>query len=238
MKLALLSDIHANISALEAAYAAVNEHAPEEIIHLGDLCGYAPFNDEVVDFMKAHKIRGVRGNYDNNVAINAAHCGCRYDDPEVARMAQTSFDWTKQHVSDESREYLRGLPFSIELETGGKKVKLFHATPNKDNVYWHADRPDNFFNQMADKAGVDILIYGHTHKPYHREIDGRIFINAGSVGKPKDGDSRACAALIEITGDKVDCRFIRAEYDISATVEAILKSGLPPELAGLLKSAK
>lgn len=238
MKLAILGDIHANISALEAAYAAVMGHGPDEVLHLGDLCGYAPFNDEVVAFVKKHSIRGVRGNYDNNVAMGAEHCGCRYDDPEAASMALASFAWTKEHVSRESIEYMLGLPFSIGLDAWGRTIKLFHATPQKDNIYWHAQRPDRFFMQMADRAQADVMVYGHTHKPYVREIGGHTFINAGSVGKPKDGDPRACAALVEVSEGKIECEFIRAEYDVDVTARAIIKSGLPPVLAQLLQSAR
>ena len=95
------------------------------------------------------------------------------------------------------------------MKPNGRKVLIFHAAPHKNNLYWFEDRPDKFFREMADKSDAEILVYGHTHKPYRKDLDGKIFINAGSVGKPKDGDPRACVALIEITPDAVGVEFRR-----------------------------
>ena len=90
---------------------------------------------------------------------------------------------------------------------------------------------------MADKSDADILIYGHTHKPYKKIIGGKIFINAGSVGKPKDGDPRACIAVVEVTSGSVTADFIRVQYDVEKTAAAIIGSGLPPYFAEKLKKA-
>ncbi len=98
--------------------------------------------------------------------------------------------------------------------------------------------PEKFFREMAEKVDADILIYGHTHKPYRRNIGGRVFINAGSVGKPKDGDTRACIALVEITAEDVKTEFVRASYDVEKTASAIIESGLPPYFAEKLRQGK
>lgn len=118
-----------------------------------------------------------------------------------------------------------------------KRATLFHATPHKNNLYWYEDRPEKFFREMADKSDADILIYGHTHKPYKKIIGGKIFINAGSVGKPKDGDPRACIAVVEVTSGSVTADFIRVQYDVEKTAAAIIGSGLPPYFAEKLKKA-
>ena len=115
---------------------------------------------------------------------------------------------------------------------------LFHATPRKNNLYWFEDRPEKFFQEMAEKIDVDILIYGHTHKPYRKDFEGKIFINAGSVGKPKDGDPRACVALIQITAKPVIVDFLRVSYDVEKAAQAIMESGLPVYFAERLKEAK
>ncbi|GAB6184275.1 metallophosphoesterase family protein [Thermodesulfovibrio hydrogeniphilus] len=85
----------------------------DKIYHLGDLGGYAPFVNEVVDFLIEHKIEGVQGNYDDAVANNKEHCGCKYEDPIQAKMAHISFEWTKKHVTEKSKNYMRSLPFEI-----------------------------------------------------------------------------------------------------------------------------
>ncbi|OGD20558.1 MAG: hypothetical protein A2W03_07840 [Candidatus Aminicenantes bacterium RBG_16_63_16] len=237
MKLAIFGDIHGNIEALRAAYQAVEAKA-DKLFHLGDLGGYAPFVNEVVDFLVAHGVAGVQGNYDDAVANDREHCGCKYEDPVQELMTTLSFEWTKKRAAPRTKEYLKRLPASLELSADGRTVLLFHAAPHKNNLYWYEDRPERFFKEMGEKTDADVLVYGHTHKPYRKDFGGKVFINAGSVGKPKDGDSRACVALIEITPDAVTTEFLRAEYDVEKTAAAILEQGLPAYFAERLRQAR
>ena len=133
---------------------------------------------------------------------------------------------------------MKNLPMEILFNAGNRKVALFHATPRKNNLYWYEERQEKFFSEMAGKTDADILIYGHTHKPYRKDLEGKIFINAGSVGKPKDGDSRACVAMIDITSDRVNVEFLRVPFDVAKAAQAIVASGLPPYFAERLKEAK
>lgn len=238
MKIAILGDIHGNIEALKAAYDAAVSNNVEKIYHLGDLGGYAPFVNEVVDFLIEHGIEGVQGNYDDAVANNKEHCGCRYEDPIQAEMATLSFEWTKKHATEESKEYMKYLPFEIVFTTHNKKVKIFHATPLKNNLYWYEERDEDFFLHMARKADADIMIYGHTHIPYRKNIGNKIFINAGSVGKPKDGDVRTCVCIADITPDNVKTEFLRIPYNVERVASAIIESSLPPYFAEKLQVGK
>jgi len=238
MKIAVLGDIHANLEALKVAYNAAISAKVDKIYHLGDLGGYAPFVNEVVDFIIEHGIEGVQGNYDFNVAHDSEHCGCKYEDPIQAEMADKSFEWTKGHSTQKSKDFMKNLPESISFTTEGKKVALFHATPHKNNLYWYEERSEKFFVEMAEKMKADVMIYGHTHKPYRKDIKGSVFINAGSVGKPKDGDVRTCVTLVNIMANEVRHEFLRVSYDVKRVISAILASGLPPALADKLKEAR
>lgn len=235
MKIGIFGDIHGNIEALKTAYDSAVTMNLDKIYHLGDLGGYAPFLNEVVDFMIEHGIDGVQGNYDEAVAHEREHCGCKYEDPVQAEMAQRSFEWTKRHASIKSKAYLGKLPTELAFMAEGKQIKLFHATPNKNNLYWYEDRPEKFFLEMASKTDADILIYGHTHRPYRKDIKGKVFINAGSVGKSKDGDPRACVAVVEISNKAVNVEFIRMSYEIEKVVGSIVQSGLPAYFAEKLR---
>lgn len=238
MKIGVLGDIHGNIEALKVAYNLAMEEKVEKLFHLGDLGGYAPFVNEVVDFLIEHNILGIQGNYDEAVAYDLPHCGCKYEDEFQAEMSHISFEWTKKYVTEKSKNYMKSLPFSIEFEANGKLVKIFHATPIKNNLYWSEERTEKFYLLMAERAQADIMIYGHTHIPYFRKIGDRYFINAGSVGKPKDGDSRTCLCVIDITHDAVEVNFIRRQYDIQKMINAIIESGLPSYFAEKLSLAK
>lgn len=236
MKIAVLGDIHGNIEALKVAYETAASRRPDKIYHLGDLGGYAPFVNEVVDFIIEHEISGVQGNYDYTVSTDAEHCGCSFETQAQSEIANAAFEWTKRHTTARSKDFMRRLPSMISFVADGRKMKLFHATPHKNNLYWFEDRPEKFFLEMAGKVDADLLIYGHTHKPYRRDIGEKVFINAGSVGKPKDGDPRACVALVEISGDRVLSEFMRVPYDIERVARAIMESGMPPTLADKLLS--
>jgi len=238
MKIAVFGDIHGNIEALKAAYAAAISEGAESIYHLGDLGGYAPFVNEVVEFLAEHGIKGVQGNYDETVANDREHCGCKYEDPVQEEMANGSFEWTKRQASLKTKEYLKKLPFSLPFSAEGKKVMLFHATPLQNNLYWHEERPEKFFREMAEKVDADVMIYGHTHKPYMKTLGNKIFINAGSIGKPKDGDPRACVAIVGITSVSVKTDFLRVEYDIEKTAAEIVKHGLPAYFAERLREGR
>jgi putative phosphoesterase len=238
MKIAVFGDIHANIEALNTAYSAVQLLKPDKVYHLGDLGGYSPFVNEVIEFLIEHGIEGVQGNYDEAVANDREHCGCKAEEPMQEEMAHRSFIWTKRHVSPKSKDYMKNLPTEIRFNAEGKKVCLFHATPIKNNLYWYEERPEKFFREMAAKTDADVMIYGHTHKPYRKDFGGKVFVNAGSVGKPKDGDPRACVALITIAADKMNLEFLRVPYDVQKAAEAIIASGLPGYFADKLKEAR
>src|SRR5438477_212947 len=133
MKYALISDIHANLPALEAVLAHIRERAAVgATYHLGDLIGYAPWPDETVDKIAQSGIAGVAGNYDSTVATDYKHCGCRYEDPRQEQLSHVSYDWTRRRTSDATKRWLGALPFRIDLRplgghTSGPTVTLLHG---------------------------------------------------------------------------------------------------------------
>jgi len=250
---AVISDIHANLPALECVLEDVARR--EGIIgtyHLGDLVGYAPWPDEVIDLLKKKGVPGIAGNYDSTVATRYKHCGCGYEDPRDVELAHLSFSWTLEHTSEETRAYLGALPFRMDLRPWGghlpgQKIILIHGNPVLNTVYWTQDRPDSFCLQMAERVGAgsgDAIVFGHTHKPWQREIEGIHFVNAGSVGRPQDGDWRACYLLLHL-GEGEEARearharpeFVRVEYDLERAQEGIRASALPDEFAEVLEMA-
>ena len=142
MKYALISDVHANLPALKAVQGHITERSDiDAIYHLGDLVGYAPWPNEVVALIASSGIAGVAGNYDSTVATDYKHCGCRYEDPRQEELSHLSYAWTRQHVSPDTRSFLAGLPFRIDmLPNGGHQagpwVVLVHGTPTLNTVYW------------------------------------------------------------------------------------------------------
>ncbi len=242
--IALVSDIHANLPALEAVLADIDSIGVDATYHLGDLVGYAPWPDEVVAAIAARGIAGVSGNYDSTVGLAYKHCGCRYEDPRQEALSHASFEWTKATCSPRTTRALAALPFRLDIHpygghSAGPRIVLVHGTPTLNTVYWTEDRPDDFCRKMAGLAGLkagDVIAFGHTHRPWHRVVDDVHFVNTGSVGRPKDGDPRAGYALLAITPDAIDVSHRRVAYDVGRAVSAIRASTLPDEFAHYLAS--
>jgi predicted phosphodiesterase len=245
MKYALISDIHANLPALEAVLADIDAGGDAEAIyHLGDLGGYAPWPNEVVTLLRERGIIGIAGNYDSTVATDYPHCGCKANSPRGQELSHLSYEWTRSHVSPDTKRFLGGLPFRMDLRpNGGHKSRpqliLVHGTPTLNTLYWTEDRPDSFCVKMARAANAregDLIAFGHTHKPWHRVVEGVHFLNAGSVGKPKDGDWRAGYVLVEIGEEIGVVESVRVKYDLERAVEGVRGSQLPDEFADQLRA--
>lgn len=258
MRYALISDIHANLHALDAVLQHIAGRGDvQAVFHLGDLVGYSAFPNEVVGRLREHGIAGIAGNYDSTVASDAAHCGCRSESPEQEALAHLSYEYTRNAVTPESKAYLAALPFSLDLRPlgghkSGPRLVLVHGTPTLNTLYWTEDRSDEFCLKMAQVVGLkagDVIAFGHTHKPWHREVAGIHFVNTGSVGRPKDGDARAGYVLLDVgdggSGDRGDggdgtrttrVQFVRVPYDIDAAVAAVQSAGLPIEFAEFLRN--
>lgn len=245
MKYALISDVHANLPALEAVLADVDGRSDVTCVyHLGDLVGYAPWPNETVALLRERGIQGVAGNYDSTVATDYKHCGCRYEDPRQEALSHLSYAWTREHTNDETKHVLGALPFRIDVRPLGGHVDgpaliLVHGTPTLNTLYWTEDRPDAFCARMAEAAGAkagDVIAFGHTHLPYRREVGGIHLLNTGSVGRPKDGDWRAGYVLLELGQGDPAIEFVRVEYDVERAATAIEKSALPGDFAQQLRS--
>lgn len=229
MKIALFSDVHANVPAFEAFLADVDRQYVDAIYCLGDLIGYNIWPNEVINELRRRGIATIRGNHD------LKNSGYAYE-----------------LVSDQNREFLTTLPAHLRLEyqlnNDHLNVVLAHGSTRSVNEYVLEDLEESYVLGMMKEAKADILCVGHSHKPYHRVIqDGdnfRHIINTGSVGKPKDGNPNACYVVLTLNEDSsstnpdtVRVEFIRIPYDIDKAVNGIKGSPLPDDLAERLINA-
>jgi putative phosphoesterase len=235
MRIAIFSDVHGNLPALDAVLANIGSQQPDAIYCLGDLVGYAPFPNEVVERIRQEAIPTIMGNYDDGVGFERDDCGCAYREEDEKRRGDQSLAWTKTHVTSENKAFLRTLKPEIRFDADGRRVLLVHGSPRKINEYLFEDRPIASFQRLAASSNADIIVYGHTHKPYTKLVDGVLFLNAGSVGKPKDGDRRACYAVLDTKSTAA--QFVRVEYDLARVTTAIRQSDLPHEFAADLELA-
>ncbi|MEL6304733.1 MAG: metallophosphoesterase family protein [Bacteroidota bacterium] len=257
MKIALFSDIHANLPALEAFFEHLEEQKPDATYCLGDLVGYNIWPNEVINEIRKRNIPTIAGNYDFGIGRSSDDCGCAYKSEEEKANGAVSISFTNQIVNDEERDYLRTLPSHINLEfqLNEEKVNLLmvHGSPRRINEYLFEDRADKSMLRIMRDSNADIMCFGHTHKPYHKTLldtteesdTHRHAINIGSIGKPKDGDNRGCYVLIEIdehfSREKtsgISVEFIRFEYDVEKAAKAVEDSILPNAYATALRVAQ
>jgi putative phosphoesterase len=231
---AFITDIHGNRPALEAVLADIDGHGIETVYCLGDLIGYGSDPNGVIDLIRVRGIPTIVGNYDDGVAWDRGECGCFYRTAAEQRIGDASYNFTVAEVTPERKAYLRSLPGELHLNIAGVRLHLVHGSPRKINEYLLRDRDERTFRRLAATEEDDVLVFGHTHDPWHRMVDGVLFINVGSVGRPKDGDPRAMYSMLLLPEKTVEAA--RVPYDVEAYVRTIVAAGLPPELAEAIRT--
>ncbi len=280
-RIALFSDIHGNPPALDAVLddmAAAGFGEGSERYCLGDLVGYGPDPGGVVARVRGLGVPAVVGNYDDGVAARRGQCGCYYATEQAKRDGEASYEFTERALGEEDAAWLLALPQHLWLEHEGAALLLTHGSPRRINEYLLLDRTDAQLARLAVEAGAQAVAHGHIHIPYHRSFDasvaerarlrgastvsaveGRIhYVSSGSVGKPKDGDPRACWVEV-VLGSEDEVRDAapddpaagplgstqawlgvvvhRVAYDVEAVARAMAEAGLPETLADALRRA-
>ena len=231
---AVITDVHANLPALQAALERIEELGVERVYCGGDLVGYGPHPNEVCALIAARRIPTVYGNYDYAIARDQDDCGCAYITPHDRELGALSVAWTLANTTPQSKEFMRSLPFDLRLKVGRTHVHLVHGSPRKVNEYLFEDKPASLYERLARAESDAVLVFGHTHKPWIREYGGVLFVNCGSVGKPKDGDARAAFALLRATDAGAEATIERVSYDADGVASEVRAAGLPGEYADKL----
>jgi putative phosphoesterase len=234
---AVITDIHGNLAALQASLARIAELSIERIYCGGDLVGYGPHPNEVCALVQEREIPTIYGNYDYAIARDEEDCGCAYVTPHDRELGQQSVAWTLEHTDQAAKDFMRGLPFELFLPVGSAGVHLVHGSPRKVNEYLFEDKPARLYERLAAAEQDGVLVFGHTHKPWVHEYGGVLFVNCGSAGKPKDGDPRGAFAVLEPAGESVEVTIERVAYDAAAVAEQVRRGGLPAEYAEKLLRA-
>lgn len=265
-RFALYSDVHGNSVALDAVLRDIDESDLAERYCLGDLVGYGPDPAGVIERVRTEGRPVLRGNYDQGVGDRSGSCGCYYATDQERSDGAASYAFTARAVGDDDAAWLTRLPSEIRFEEAGVRVVLTHGSPRRINEYLLLERAERQLARLAQDAEADLVCCGHVHIPYHRSFaaepgdpDGSVvhYVNAGSVGKPKDGDPRACwVELLIGAPDEVgreapdDAHAARAgagdtwvgvvvhrvAYDVESVAFAIAAAGLPATLADTLRT--
>ncbi|EKQ55990.1 MULTISPECIES: metallophosphoesterase family protein [unclassified Clostridium] len=223
MKIAVISDIHANVYALITLLEDIDDEKVDTIICLGDLVGYGPHPNEVISMVRRRHILCIKGNYDNSVVDN------EYSYIRETYINSFSLPWTVNELREENRMFLDNLPSTITLNIAGKKLLFVHGSPNKINEYLLKD--ENNTLDIMNSLNADVLVCAHTHIPGIKEFGNKVYINSGSVGKPKIGRPNITYSILNFTkegGMKVQVKEI--PYPFKRIVKDMTMLNFPKEL--------
>ena len=223
MRYAIISDIHSNIHALDMVLQDIDDQGADVIICAGDLVGYCPFPNEVIDALKDRRAICISGNHDRACA--------NLDTFNMNPLAAKAIFWSVKNITEEGMGYLRRLMPSARLNLGGIAAAMFHGSPRMDDEYVFEEDADAGLLQIAK---AEIMISGHTHVPYVKKLPQGILVNPGSVGQPRDGDPRASYLLFDERGQEFALR--RIEYPTKEAASAVRSAGLPEFLGERLLS--
>ena len=237
MRVAVISDIHANLHALEAVLAAVEEAQPDAIWNLGDTVGYGPRPNQCCAVARERAAVNLVGNHDLAV-LGGGDVAVEDFNPEAAAAAL----WTRETLTDDARGFLQALDASSSADG----VELYHGSP-RDPV-WEYVLTVEAARASLELTRAPLVLVGHSHVPLalrlrNDEIDGglapagtkvdlasgRWLLNPGSVGQPRDGDPRAAFCLVDLA--QRNATFLRVDYPVGETQSEMREHGLPPALA-------
>jgi putative phosphoesterase len=222
MRVAIVSDIHGNRRAFEAVLADMRQAAPDLILHGGDLAAGGAHPAEIIDHVRSLGWPGVRGNTDEMLWAPERLTAYADREPKLAPIlarVEQAIPPTRASIGEERLRWLEGLPLVYSREGFG----LVHASP-KD--LWRAPQPNASDEELQNtyaSLGTQIVVYGHIHCPYIRQVQGMTIANSGSVSQSYDGDRRA--AYLVMDGESLAIR--RVEYDVENEAKELLRSGLP-----------
>lgn len=235
MRLGIISDLHANIVALDAVLEVFRRDKVDKIVCLGDLVGYGPFPNETVERVKTSGMICTLGAADERVAYSFAH-----GQPFGKGVSDLTLAWTCDVIGADERDFLRTLPLQQRLETPAGRLRAFHGTPTDPGGRLDLSLSAPELAQLLHENRASLIACGGSHIPYAREVKGGWFINPGSVGLSLNGEPGADYALVDIAegGEGVKVTLGKARYDFAAVAFDVIAWGLPDVVAETLKHGR
>ena len=249
MNHAVISCLHANLAAVEAVLEDIDSQGITSVTCLGDLVGYGPQPNEVINLVRRRNIQTCQGCWDEDIIDGLNSCECSYPSQLAERRGHRAHEWTAEILTDENKQFLAKLPMTLRRGT----MLFVHGSPNSQHEYLLPDMNAFAALERVETAGAETMFCGHTHQPYVRELSGgsirvrvqqkgmesaseqelqlpmRRIVNAGSVGEPRHGSTKATYVVHNEETGAVTIREV--DYDVDRTCRAILEVGLPEVFA-------
>ena len=224
VKVGVFSDVHANLHALQKVSQDGEERGIEVYLNAGDSIGFGPYPNETLELLCEKNVLSILGNYDLEILEGK--------ETDVKGQKRNAFKFTSKELATPCKEYLDTLPRELRLKIAGKNLLITHGSPESIEEHIYSNTPTERLKTLACTAKADVIVVGHTHEQFHKEIGGSIFLNPGSVGRPGDGKPQTAYAILSFSPFKID--LIRLEYDVESAAFALRKKGLPESFSQML----
>jgi putative phosphoesterase len=243
VRLALISDVHGNLPALEAVVEHAREAGADRFVHAGDLVGYGGFPQEVADTLRRLQATTIAGDFDLRALEFAAHPERFDDDERHPPQKRRAYRWAHDRLDEPTRQWLSDLPRELRFEIDGLRFLLVHGSPASFTEHLYADTDVERLAELAETAHAHVVICGHSHEPFSRDANGVLFVNPGSVGRQDDGDYRTSYALLDVTAHsggrfEWEVRLHRLDWDLERELEALERFGLPEEFRVMMRQGR
>ncbi len=226
MVIGIISDVHANVLALEAALGALKQANASTIICLGDIVGYGPTPNETISLLRESNVMCCLGEADERIAFDFAKRGGR------AGVADQTIEWTRGVIDPKHVEWLRGLPVQRRIETSVGRLRVFHGSAEDPGARTNLQQDPQSLTKLLQRHRANVLAVGGSHVPYFRKVAGIGWaLNPGSVGLSLNGEPGADVCYLTINDQEVDVRMDKIEYDFAAVAFDIVAWGLPKVVA-------
>ncbi len=235
MRIAVIGDAHGNLPALDAVLSDIRKRRIDVVWNLGDLVGYGPYPEEVVERLSDEEVVSIAGNFDvKTVGANPRDSDAK-EDPVDRWIAPA---WAHENLTADALRFLASLPRERRTVVEGHKLLVTHGSPASNTERLEPTTDPTRFTELARMARADIVLCGHSHMPFLRRAGGVTFLNPGGVGRSDDGDPRASYAILRLDENAIRVTHHRVRYDVPAVVEALMRRGLPESFGRMLLEAK
>ncbi|MGK6343771.1 metallophosphoesterase family protein [Chryseobacterium sp. DT-3] len=243
IQIAVFSDVHGNLPALEAVFADMEKRGIHQRFCLGDLVDFAPWGNEVIEKIRKLSIPCLMGNHDERIAFDIPVVPlCKHSEEETeARFI--AIDHSKKHITELNKRFLSELPFHLKLnyKIGERhwNIQLVHSSLASNDTYLYESEDDEAFIHMLEESQSDIVVMGHTHLSFKKYFEAEGWaVNCGSVGRSKEENRLASYLILTLEEEQIFPEIVQIAYPVEETVRGIEESGIPDYYAAFLKNER
>ncbi|SDJ67443.1 metallophosphoesterase family protein [Chryseobacterium jejuense] len=243
IQIAVFSDVHGNLPALDVVLKDIEQRGIHQKFCLGDLVDFAPWGNEVIERIQNLNVPCLMGNHDERIAFDLPVFPLSKHSQEETNARFIAIDHSKQHITEENKKFLSGLPFHLKLnyKMGSKhwNIQLVHSSLESNDTYLYESEGDEVFMNMLEDSKADLIVMGHTHLSFTKQFENKKWaVNCGSVGRSKEENRLASYLILTLDDEKIVPEIVQLSYPLEETVRQIEESGVPNYYAAFLRNEK